>query len=86
MSAPANAVVMVGENGDIAFALKRLKRACAIVGLSREIRAHSEYLKPSMKKRLKAKRARARLAKTARRQASGEAERLARRGMTVDDL
>ncbi len=66
---------------DVVGALRRLKRACATLGLAREIRAHSEYIKPSLKGRLKSKRARARAAKTARRQAAGEGVRLQRLGI-----
>ncbi len=56
---------------------KRFTRACLKVGLLREIKPH-RYVKPSMKRRLKSKVARAKLAKTARRHAAGEAARLQR--------
>jgi len=59
---------------------KRFTRACLKVGLLREIKPR-HYVKPSMKRRLKSKVARAKLAKTARRHAAGEAARLQRLGV-----
>jgi ribosomal protein S21 len=59
---------------------KKFTRACLKVGLLREIRPR-RYVKPSMKRRLKSRVARAKLAKTARRHAAGEVARLQRLGM-----
>jgi len=58
---------------------KRFTRACLKVGLL-EIKPR-RFVKPSMKRRLKSRVARAKLAKTARRHAAGEAARLKRLGM-----
>jgi ribosomal protein S21 len=60
---------------------KRFTRACLKVGLLREIKPR-RYVKPSMKRKLRSKVARAKLAKTTRRQAAGETARLRRLGMT----
>jgi ribosomal protein S21 len=59
---------------------KKFTRACLKAGLFREVRPR-RYVKPSMKRRLKSRVARAKLAKTARRHAAGEAARLQRLGM-----
>ena len=58
---------------------KKFTRACLKVGLLREIKPR-RFVRPSMKRRLKSKVARARLAKTVRRQEAGEAARLQRLG------
>ena len=59
---------------------KKFTRACLKVGLLREIKPR-RYVKPSMKRRPKSKAAQAKLAKTARRHAAGEAARLQRLGV-----
>ncbi len=56
------------QDADLA---KKFTRACLKVGLLREIKPR-RYVNPSMKRRLKNKVARAKLAKTARRHAAGE--------------
>jgi ribosomal protein S21 len=54
-------------NNDVVRALKVLKRAFATAGLFREIRAQSEFVPASLRRRRKSLRARKRAAKTARR-------------------
>ncbi len=60
---------------------KKFTRACLRAGLLREVRPR-RFVKPSMKRRLKSKVARAKIAKAARRKAASEAAWLQSRGQT----
>jgi small subunit ribosomal protein S21 len=71
-------------DGDVVGALSRFKTQAIRTGLFKELKRHDFYVKPSMRRRRKSKLARARLAKTARRRAAGEAARLLRLGITDD--
>jgi ribosomal protein S21 len=75
----SNLIFVPRDSTDLDLA-KKFTRACLKVGLLREIKPR-RYVKPSMKRRLKSKVARAKLAKTARRDAAGEAARLQRLGV-----
>jgi ribosomal protein S21 len=67
MDRSGNAVVVLGDMMPLDRALSQLKKALAMNGSFREQQAHAFYLKPGERKRLKSKRARAKVAKAARR-------------------
>ena len=62
-----NAIVVLDNMTPLDRALTKLKKALAMNGSFREQQAHAFYLKPGERKRLKSKRARAKIAKAARR-------------------
>ena len=78
-----NLVVEVFD-GDVTYALARFKKLSVRTGLLKEFRRHQAYTKSSERRRRKSVKARARLAKIARRRAEGEAAALLRRGQTED--
>ena len=51
-------VVKVGENESLDSAIKRFKRKCQKDGIIGDIKKNQEYLKPSVKKKLKREEAR----------------------------
>ena len=53
-------VVKVGENESLDNAIKRFKRKCQKDGIIGDIKKNQEYLKPSVRKKLKSEEARKR--------------------------
>ena len=51
-------VVKVGENESLDSAIKRFKRKCQKDGIIGDIKKKQEYLKPSVRKKLKSEEAR----------------------------
>jgi small subunit ribosomal protein S21 len=76
-----NALVVLDDRMPLDRALTKLKRDLAMSGTAAELKRRAHYIKPGERRRLKSQRARAKLAKTARRHAAGEAARLQRLGM-----
>jgi ribosomal protein S21 len=48
----SNLIVGVYDN-NVEWALKKLKKACLLTGLLKEMKAHESYMKPSVSRRLK---------------------------------
>jgi small subunit ribosomal protein S21 len=62
-----NAVVVLDDQMPLDKALKQLKKALSMNGTSGDLKRREHYVKPSLARRMKSKRARAKLAKQARR-------------------
>lgn len=62
-----NAVVVLDDRMPLDRALVKLKKALSMNGTTGELRRREHYVKPSLRRRMKQQRARAKIAKAARR-------------------
>jgi ribosomal protein S21 len=72
MDRSGNAVVVLDDRMPLDKALKQLKKALAMNGTSGDLKRREHYVKPSLARRRKSLRARAKIAKAARRREAFE--------------